>query len=325
MYSMKDAANRTGTRLIAILGMTLGLAACGGGSDSAPASGGVILPTAPVTITSTNQAEVAGAASDTAFGATYLGAMGAQTSVDTKSAVDIAQRVAQVGGATAKQIGTQAEAPATATGVAQTYDCLYGGTYAVDYGATSATSSYTNCSDVQGETINGTMVMSNISYTANGMTANTTFNLSFTWTGGSGTATGDMHLAMDFATWNTTLSGTSLTFTDSVTGNSGMQNYSITTDINGNVTAMTFTFASVAVNGTATFSLATPFTYNFGGFPNSGSGVITGGNSTKLRVTILGDEYAPVGSQVQLELSTDNGTTYGTPVYVTWASISRNL
>lgn len=329
MYSMSNAANLSGLRLIAIFGMTLGLAACGGG-DSAPASGGVALPTAPVTITSTNQGQVAGAVVDTAIEGYALSATGVQSSTGTKSAVDVALRVGQLAGTAAKQIAAQAEAPATATGVVRTYDCLISGTYTIDItmdATTSATSTYTSCSNAAGETVNGTMIMSNINFNAAGsiVSFDATFNLSFTSSGGSATATGDMHQATDPTTNDTTISGSSLTFTDSVYGNEAMQNYSITTDINGNTTAMTFTYASSALGGTATFNLVTRFMYNLGSmFPNTGSGMVTGGNSTKLKVTVLGDENA-AGNQVQLELSTDNGATYGAPAYVTWASISRNL
>ena len=105
-------------------------------------------------------------------------------------------------------------------------------------------------------------------------------------------------------------------------GNFTVWNYSMTySDTTGHNSAMTYTYD--APGGTATFTMITPF-FNTGGlFPSSGAATISGASSTVLKFTALGNELAPVGSQVKLELSSDGGVTYGVPVYVTWASISN--
>ncbi len=115
-------------------------------------------------------------------------------------------------------------------------------------------------------------------------------------------------------------SSLSMTNTDATLGNFVLSNYSIVTDSTGHATAMTFDFATP--DGIATFTMTTPFVNTGGIFPSSGAAIIAGASSTALRFTVLGDETAAPGSQVKLELSTDGGATYATPVYVTWASIS---
>lgn len=330
MYAVSNGVNRSGLRLIAISSLIIGMAACGGGGSSSSSGGGggggSTLPTAPVTITSTNQSDVAGAAVDSAINSVSLSTMAVQTSAPAPSAVATALRVGNIGQAAIQQIATQSTGPLTVTGVVQTSNCTVSGTMSIDVAAsnTSGTITFNSCSSFAGETINGTISTANIASTATDQTADMTFNLTFTDASGTGTVSGDIHSAKNLTTGATTISGTSLTMSHTLHGSIGLQNYSITTNALGSVTAMTFTFASTVAGGTATFSLVTPFS-GTGQFPSSGSGIITGAGSTKLKLTVLGDETAAATSQVQLELSTDNGTTYGTPALVTWASISSNL
>lgn len=331
MDTKSNRANRSGLHLIIVSSLIIGLAACGGGGTSTPASTpvstGVTLPTAPVTITTANAPQVAGAAVDAAIDGVSMSAMGVQTSTPAPSAVATVQKMGKIGYDAVQRIVTQSTAPVIVTGVVTSSPCTVSGTMSFDPAATtSGTMTFSSCSYVAGETINGTLSATGITSTATAVTADLTFNLTFTDTSGTFTVTGDIHIAENPTTGVITISGTSLTMSHSTQGSMGLQNYSITTDANGNITAMTFTFASTVTGGTATFSLVTPFVYTgTAQFPSSGAATITGAGSTKLKLTALGNETAAATSQVMLELSTDNGVTYAAPTYVTWASISSNL
>lgn len=329
MRALNNTASRFNLNLIAGLTLIISLAACGGGNSSSSSGNGITLPTAPVTITPTNAPQVAGAAVDAAFGGTSL-PTGVQTSAPAPSAVATVQKVSRIGHGAVQRIVTQSTTPATVTGVVQSFPCTLNGTVSFDTAATtSVTMTFNNCSDFAGETINGTLSMSGYSSTPPTEAFDVVYNLTIATTSPANTLTakGDMHLVINLTTGAMTMSGASLSMgnTDATLGNFGLQNYTIAFDATGNVTTMTFTFASTAINGTAIFDMTTPFVFGAGMFPSSGAATITGANSTKLKLTVLGDESAPVGSQVKLELSTDNGATYASPTYVTWASISSNL
>lgn len=193
--------------------------------------------------------------------------------------------------------------------------------------STAGTITFSNCSDIAGITDNGTLSFSNFVVTGSLYSADYVYNLTYTYSSpfpaNTSAITGDMHVSnLDSNTGAGTISGTSLsmTNTDPTLGNFVLRNYSITTDSTGHNTAMTFTFN--APGGTATFTMITPFVSTGGIFPSSGAATITGASSTVLKFTVLGDETAVPGSQVKLELSTDGGTTYAAPLYVTWAGIS---
>jgi hypothetical protein len=309
--------------LIAVSGLMIGLTACGGGGSG----GGSTAPVA-VTISSANATQVAGAAVDTTTGSGYA-VMGVQTSVSAPapSLVSAVQSVAKIGEAAVQQAIAQGAAPATVTGAVTTSPCVYGGTSSVNLtSATAGTITFNNCSDIAGITDNGTLSFSNVVVTGSLYSADHVYNLTSTYSSpylaNTSTTTGDMRVSnLDLNTGAGTISGSSLsiTNTDPTLGNFVLRNYSITTDSTGHNTAMTFTFT--APGGTATFTMITPFVKTGGIFPSTGAATITGAGSTVLRFTVLGDERA-VGNQVMLELSTNGGTTYAAPVYVTWASIS---
>jgi hypothetical protein len=255
--------------------------------------------------------------------------MGVQTSVSAPapSLVSAVQSVAKIGEAAVQQAIAQGAAPATVTGAVTTSPCVYGGTSSVNLtSATAGTITFNNCSDRAGITDNGTLSFSNV-VTGPLYSADYVYNLTSTYSSpylaNTSTTTGDMRVSnLDLNTGAGTISGSSLsiTNTDPTLGNFvSLKNYSITNDSTGHNTAMSFSFT--ASGGIATFTMTTPFVRTGGTFPNSGAATITGASSTVLKFTVLGDERA-VGNQVMLELSTNGGTTYAAPVYVTWASIS---
>jgi len=320
MYAMSKVA-----KLMAASSLLMGLSACGGGgSGSTGGTTGISLPTAPVTISSTNQSAVAGAAVDSASGGTSV-PVAAQTSATGPSADAVAQKVGQIGRTVVQQIGST---PALVTGAVTTYPCAISGTWSISTSATTGTATFNSCSNITGESTNGTISVSNAVSSASSTSFDSTYSLTITIPGDVLTVTGDMHVAVLGCTTtctSETLTGSSLKFTSTINGTVALQNYKMGY-FNGALTTLTFTFSSTQINGTATFNMVTRFTGNVGSlFPSAGVATVTGANSTILKITALGDETAPANSQAQLELSTDGGATYGAPTVVTWASISSRL
>lgn len=303
------------------------LYACnGGGGDG---GNGIALPTVQVTITQLNAPLIAGAAFDTFNG-------GASMPVAAKSsapaggplATPVTQTISRLIQSAAQQVISENSVVTKAT---STSYCPYGGTLSVSTtGPASGIGTYSNCSMVAGETINGIVNIINIVSDATTVSFSTTVNLTITTVSPANTlrAIGDMSLSLDGYTGAMTMSGTSLSMgnSDVARGNFGLQNYLIVIDSTDTITTMMYTFASTTIGGTANFAMTTSFSHtNLASlFPSSGAAIITGANQTMLRLTVLGDENA-VGNQVQLELSVDAGTTYASPAFYTWAAISSQI
>ena len=243
------------------------------------------------------------------------------------SSVATVQTLAKIEQAAAQHILSQGVAPATVTAAVSTTSCVISGTKTLTTtSSTSGTITYNNCVDVAGETANGTMTLSNIISTASYLSVDGVFNLTVTTAVPANTMTtiGDMHLYVDAN--SASMSGTRLAMrnTNSTLGTSGLLNYTISFDSTGTFTTLTFTLASTVINGTVDFAMTSQFVNSGALFPSSGVAIITGANSTVLRLNILGDENF-VGNQVEFGLSTDGGVTYPTLMYHSWADISSRI
>jgi len=320
--------NALGSTLILFLSVLL--QGCTGGSSGGGGGGSIPLPTAPVTITQQNAPQVAGAAFDAVSGGTSLPVI-SKSSIPAKaqSKIYVARTVSGISQSVVQKIISQStSSPINAADISY---CTYGGTLTVEAtGPTSGIGTYNKCSMEVGETMNGTIYINNIEFTATTLSFSSVVDLSITKVSPANTlrAIGDMSIAMDISTDAMTMSGTSLAMGNSnvALGNYGLQNYRIVSDSAGTIKEMTYTFASTLINGTGQFAMTAPFSStNFASFfPSAGAAIITGANSTMLRLNVLGDENA-VGNQVQLELSVDGGATYALPTYHTWAEISSLL
>ena len=304
------------------------LVACSGGSGG----GGSDIPP-PVMISPSNAPAVAGSAFDTLKGGTVL-------TLTTRGAVPTSNWVA---GDTTSSMKMLAEiingeiqhgfVQGSATSLksvkqSTTSYCLYGGTKTMSQtSSTSGTASYSNCSDVSGVTLNGSMSMSNMVYTSTTLSVNIVYDLSVTTTMPVNTMqmTGDMALSIDLNTFAMTMSGSRFSMSNSAAGmgNIKLYNYTMVFSGNGALVAIEFTYASARIGGSAVFQMdgASPLVSVGGVFPSSGVAIIRGADSTLIKVTVLGDENA-AGNQVQIEFSKDSGTTYEAPLYEGWANIS---
>jgi hypothetical protein len=317
------AASRSDLRLISMAFLLPGLAACGGNGSG---TGGLTWPIDPITITQLNVPQIAGAAFDTLTGGTPLPAgVSAPLSTTGSSAITIPQKVAWLGRSAIQQLISLGKPYPSVV----TYVCVIGGTYSIyKKNSTSEKITYDNCSNVTGETINGTLNMGNMVTTATSYSADTAFALTFATASPANTMNvdGDMDINMDLATNVETISGTNLWMgnTDNALGNSQLSNYTIATLVPDMYVTQEYAYASSAIGGTVDFQMdaANPFINTGGVFPSSGVSTITGANSTVIKLTVLGDENA-AGNQLQFELSTDGGITYAAPTYDTWANITN--
>lgn len=316
--------SRPDLRLIPIILLLSGLVACGG---SGSATSGYSLPTKPITITQQNAHQVAGAAFDALTGVTPL-PTGVSVSLYTSgsNAISISQKVAWLVQQAMEQLVNLGTTPPTVINS----NCTVSGTRSLN--VTSKTSeivTYSNCSNMAGETINGTVTLDNLK-TATQYQSDNVIDLTFTTTSTANTttATGDMQFIEDFASVVKTISGDNMWMvnTDTSVGNFEIQSYTIATFGTDGPATLVYDYGSSIIGGIANFHQdgTNPFINTGGIFPSSGVATITGANMTVIRLTVLGDENA-AGNQLQFEFSTDGGNTYAAPTYDTWANISGLL
>jgi hypothetical protein len=119
-----------------------------------------------------------------------------------------------------------------------------------------------------------------------------------------------------------TMSGSSLTYTNSANKVSTIRGYNFTIGYNKNTNAYTVNVSGTTsrsdLGGYVSFSTSSPILGNFNNTPDnptSGTLLVSGINNSKLRLTAL--------SNTNVQLEVDNGSgTFGTPSTTTWATIS---
>lgn len=322
---------RTTHSVLAIL-FSVTVAACGGGGGG-DASSGTPAPLAAVTLTAGNELSVTGAAFDTAAGVTDFGSLlpvGVQTSTEAPKQRVLSRLTASV----VQKMAEQKAAPASVTGAVTIENCngqnANAGTMQIDTlgGTTAARVTFSNCNFGTGEVINGNMSFSGMAQTSSSAAGTASIELTITETGfPTVTISGGFGFTYAFTTPTelVTLSGTHLTFTQGARSQ-GIFDFRFETSLNITTNVYTdssrFTLSSSEIGGSFTVETATPFVTNVPAwFPHSGVAHISGAGSTRLRVTVLGNETEAANNQVKIERSTDGGATYGTPRLTTWAQL----
>lgn len=193
--------------------------------------------------------------------------------------------------------------------------------------ATTTTVSFTNCSS-GGETINGTISVTNIATPAAGeTTGHVSHNLTFAQANfPTLTSSGDFDIDHTTAGTVTTdkLTGGPVTLSDG-SDTAILSGFTITStfDSSSNVETDSFggTVATTVIGGTVTVATPTPFeTVPTGMFPHTGQLIITGASNGAVRFTVLGDDTLS-GDQVTLEADPQGDGTFEAPVGFTWASL----
>jgi len=298
----------------------------GGGGGSA---GLTPPPSTPVPVTATNATQVSATALKPAVGGG--GALGAVTGLDTTAAPQ-PRAVTRALLAVARDSQTQLSASQSVVDAAQT-PCHFGGFKTADFSAdgTSGTITFNACSDVAGETLNGSVSATGFFAASDGshLSGNFRFDITFTETGFA-----PLRIVGDFSIVENCNTSTH-DCTDSFTGTSlGTQQGSETWFITNfaineafvsstqNVTVdFHYTVSSTKLNGSVAVTTTTPFQgLTSARHPYTGVVVATGANNSKARLTVLGsDPTAP--DQVRIEVDADGNGTYESSTLYPWSTL----
>jgi len=319
----------SGTRLLIASAAIAALASCGGGGGD---GGGVSVPAA-TTLNATNAENVAHNVAvavlnptGAAGGASPLSA-GGQSSTPARTHF-LSRFTSQIG-----RVKQQLQSPsAILAGLIQTFPCAISGTVTLNIAdnGTSASLTFNACSDIAGETLSGSITLSNITATATSFSATETINVTVTVVGPPSTTTtttGSLTVSetgIGTTTTTTTLSGTEIVTTQGA-NTERLINFSFSSVFNSVTSIFTdtisFTYASTEIGGSVTVTTPTPFQTNLANTrPHTGVMLIVGASGGRIRITVLGNETA-VAPQVRIELDADNNGAFETTLDRTWAQL----
>jgi hypothetical protein len=200
------------------------------------------------------------------------------------------------------------------------------GTIVTDTETTSTTVTFSNCFS-NGETINGTLALTNIATPAAGeTTGHVSHNLTFVQAGlPTLTSSGDFdidHTAGTVITDKLTGGPITVSLDSDVATISGFTiTSSIDTSSGDRTDSVAGTIGTTAIGGTVTVATPTAFqTVATSTFPHAGQLIITGASNSAVRFTVLGDETA-IGDQVTLEVDPEGDGTFQAPVGFSWATL----
>jgi hypothetical protein len=187
---------------------------------------------------------------------------------------------------------------------------------------------FSSCSEVPGESISGSIAISNIAGIATNFTASISVNLTFSTTGfpdESFAGSFTMALSKVGTVTTVTLSGAEI-LTHAGTNYERLGSFILqsVTDLNTSVTTdtVTLSYASTEIGGSVTITTITPFqTIDGRAFPHAGVIQIVGASGGKIRVTVLGDETGPV-PQVRIELDAAGDGTFETTLDKNWSDLT---
>jgi len=306
---------------------------CGGGGGGGGGPAGLTPPpSTPVGVTATNATQVSATALKPAVGGG--GALGTVAGLETTAAPQ-ARAMTRALLAVARDSKTQLSAWQSVVGAAaQTTQCAVSGSVTADISAdgTSGTITFNACSDVAGETINGSVSATGITAAPDGshFSGNFSNDVTFTVTGFA-----PLHLVGSFSLNETCTNFSTGDCTDNFTGTSlGAQqgsetffttNFTITETFVSSTqittTTASYTVSSTALNGSVAVTTSTPFQKLASDrHPRAGVLIATGSNNSKAKVTVLGSDPTAPG-QVQIEVDADgNGTYEGSTLYP-WSTL----
>jgi hypothetical protein len=343
------------SKLIIALALSVGvLAGCGGGGSSG--SGGGSSTQAKVSISTTNQSTIANTAINSAaqsVSGSGLSLVGGVQTTGTPIDDHVLNKLADFA---FNKIAEHESTPLSVTGVTTVVSpnpCTSGnitydtdGTSANNYAYTYFTVSYNNCVSGTGSsaiTQSGTVSLSNLTITKNGsaitgISATFTFN----WTISNASNTAGIYGGFTIASTGInsisrrdSISGTSLNFKlnaqyETLSNFAFVSTYNNTITPHGYSDTVDYSFASDVILAGFDFHTVIPLvrtvvTGVVQTYPSSGQVVISGANSTRLRVTLLATSGSNVAgtSSGLVSLELDQGTgTYGTAVNRTWAQLA---
>ena len=245
------------SRLFLGLATALLVSACGGGGGG----GGTVNPTLPanaVTITNANAGQVADTAVGTLSTLASINAVEADTPPSTAQVIDIV---------TGKVFDRSRRTQSVVTGVTQTYSCTGGGSVTVTYSETatseSGTVSFSSCTEYS-ITINGSVTYSS------------------TWNNSTYAYTDTANGSISYVYGSTTFS---IAMNYSETGNEYSGDYSLN---------MSYSVSGIPGGGFLVTTTSNIVGNYYSGNVTAGQLMVQGAGGTRLRITVISNNYADV-------------------------------
>jgi len=323
------STNRKGIVGAALLALVVGLNGCGGGGGGGDGGGTVPVPTDPINITSANAVQVASvtlAATDILAGFNADSIIGiASSSASSPTSAKGGFSLADFVSAELEHLQTLVPQAGSDITIAvalppETFDCLVSGTVTVSGNITDPTLStltagdvltgtFGNCDDGDGIVISGTLSLTVQAFTGDLVTPpysvtvlGSFTNLSLTEAGETLSLNGNVTLAestQDGVVFTTTLSGSSVTFSDS-TGDAGtLTGFVVNGTDDFNTLAYSAdssgTLATVDLGGSVQYRTTTPFQGIGADYPSTGVMVVTGAANSSETITAVNSIDLTIG------------------------------
>jgi hypothetical protein len=319
------------------------LAACGGGSNGGAVSmsggggGGPSVPTALLSLNATNAQGVASGATLSGLGASSLGTQFQNALVITPAQPALA-RTHLLSRFIAQEIGRLTQGlrslpPAVLSAAAMTSPCTVSGSVTFDQGATSATETFSACSETAGSSVSGTITIDNMTLDPGvSFSGSAGLNLTFSQTGSSDvTITGsnvNVLETVNVSVNTVTLSGAQI-FATTGTNIERLGNFTLvaTLDASSETDNVTFNYASTKIGGSVNVSTVTSCvtdTANGRNFPHAGVLALSGSGGSTIQVTVNGDETFTTSSQVTIGVDANGDGTFETTITKNWADLSAS-
>ncbi len=325
----------------------LSILATGGGGGG---GGGTAAPTPPpaptVALDAGNAEQVAGVALSQILGSSTLGnALPNASAVGTATGVTHRTTLGQLTARLTQRLaGQAAQAVSPAQMQTQTFFCLISGSVTITLSAdgTSADAIFNACEDFPGEIVNGSMSLSGITVgfdsvgRINFFSATVSVNLTISVAGnpdivvtGSFSITETTTFVAAAPSTTTTIKGTNLVAT-SAGETLQLFNFSFvdTFDLMSSLATSDgdFTMDCTVIGGVV--AVLTPIAFQIDTAsaisPDSGQTEIDGADGSQIVVTAIGNELAPVGNQVMLDIDADGDGSFETTINTTWTALDQD-
>jgi hypothetical protein len=315
----------------------LALASCGGGSGGGPAAGvasgggNPSVPTVLLALNATNAVNVASGATLTGLGASSLG----NQFQNALATAPLLPRTHVLSSFIRMQIdrltqNLQSLPVPIISMAAVTSPCKVSGSVTFDMGATSATETFSACSETAGSSVMGTITIDDMALDPGvSFSGSAGLNLTFSQTGSLDvtiTASNVGVLETVNVSVNTvTLTGATI-FATTATNTERLGNYTLVAAIDPSTETdtVTFNYASTMIGGSVDVSTTTPCvtdTADTRNFPSSGVLGLSGAAGSKIQVTVNGDETFTASSQVTIGVDANGDGTFETTISKNWADL----